>query len=114
MSYRLLLDEHIEQEVANRLTDAGHDIERVQSVPALGAGADDEALAEYSLETGRAVLTYDDDFISAVDRDAYHAVLFVEDDTLTAREIVRILERMAVLYPYEELAGLQKIGREWL
>jgi hypothetical protein len=47
-TYRLLLDEHIEHEVLDRLVDAGHNVEHVDTVANLGKGASDTELAAYS------------------------------------------------------------------
>ena len=38
-TYRLLLDENIEHEVLDRLVDAGHDVEHVDTVTYLGKGS---------------------------------------------------------------------------
>lgn len=81
MGYRLLLDENVEHEVRQRLEAGGHDVERVEEVAALEKGATDDALAAYSLETDRTIVTYDDDFVENVQADTYRAVLFFEDDT---------------------------------
>lgn len=62
-TYRLVLDENLEREVAERLDEAGHDVEHVDSVDELGEGAHDTDLAAYSVETDRAIVTYDDDFV---------------------------------------------------
>lgn len=113
-TYRLLLDENLEREVLDRLTDAGHDVEHVDTVAALGKGASDAELAAYSVATDRAIVTYDDDFVEDVPPAAYRAVLFFEDDTLSAKEVALVIHAMAEVYPYEEVEGLQKTGRQWL
>jgi predicted nuclease of predicted toxin-antitoxin system len=113
-TYRLLLDENIEHEVLDRLVDAGHDVEHVDTVANLGKGASDTELAGYSVATDRAIVTYDDDFIADVPPTDYRAVLFFENDTLTAREVASTIHAMAELYPYREVEGLQKTGRQWL
>lgn len=59
-------------------------------------------------------MTHDDDFVEDVPPDRYRAALFVADDTVSAAEIATIIDSMSKLYPYEELVGLQKTGREWL
>ena len=59
-------------------------------------------------------MTHDDDFVEDVPPDRYRAALFVADDTVSAAEIATIIDSMSKLYPYEELVGLQKAGREWL
>lgn len=112
--YRLLLDEHVDPEVITRLRNRGHDVEHVDFVPALGKGATDSELAAYSNETGRTIVTYDDDFIREVDQNQYRAVLFFENDSVSARELTDIVHAMSEQYPYDEVQGLQKTGREWL
>lgn len=113
-TYRLLLDENLEHEVLDRLVDAGHDVEHVDTVANLGKGASDTELAAYSVATDRAIVTYDDDFVEDVPPTEYRAVLFFEDDTLSAKEVALIIHAMADLYPYEAVEGLQKTGRQWL
>jgi predicted nuclease of predicted toxin-antitoxin system len=114
VTYRLLLDENLEHEVYHRLDSFGHDVEHVDCVTELGKGATDEDLATYSRETTRAIVTYDDDFVEAVPPEAYRATIYFEDDTMSAREVAEILHSMSEVYPYDEVSGLQKAGREWL
>lgn len=112
--YRLLLDEHVDPEASARLTDRGHDVEHVDTVPGLGKGATDLELATYSLETDRAIVTFDDDFVREIDEGRYRAVLFFEDESVSARELTEIVHVMSEQYPFAEVRGLQKTGREWL
>lgn len=114
MGYRLLLDENIEAEATDRLAAAGHDAEHVDAVAALGKGASDAALARYSVETDRTIVTYDDDFVARVPPEEYRAVLFFEDESVSVSELVAIVDAMAAVYPHDEVDGLQKTGREWL
>lgn len=114
MGYRLLLDENVEREVLHRLEERGHDVVHVDLVEALGKGVTDEALARFSREEDRAIVTYDDDFVAGVPASEYRATLSFEDDTLSAGEIAEIIHLMAQAYPYDEVEGLQKTGREWL
>ena len=114
MGYRLLLDENIEHEVLHRLTADGHDVEHVDSVPRLGKGTSDETIARYSLDADRIIVTHDDDFVEDVPPNRYRAALFFADDTVSATEIANVVDRMSRFYPHEEVAGLQKTGREWL
>lgn len=114
MGYRLLLDENIENESADRLTAAGHDAEHVDRVSGLGKGTPDAELARYSVQTDRTIVTYDDDFIAGFSPEEYHSVLFFEDESVTVTELVAIVDAMADVYPHAEVDGLQKIGREWL
>lgn len=112
MGYRLLLDENVEREGSDRLTALGHDVERVETVDSLGRGTPDDILAQYSRREERAILTHDDDFVAA-SHDA-HVVLFVADESMTAADLATVVDRMADIYPCEELDGVQRVGREWL
>lgn len=114
MAYRLLLDENLENEIQHRLQNLGHDVEHVDFVQELGKGATDEELAEYSRENDRAIVTYDDDFVEDVGPDRYRATLFFEDDSVSAKEVTDIVHEMSEVYPFEEVTGLQKVGRGWL
>ena len=114
MGYRLLLDENIEHEVLHRLTADGHDVEHVDSVPRLGKGTSDETIARYSLDADRTIVTHDDDFVEDVPPNRYRAALFFADDTVSATEIAAIINTMSQFYPHEDIARLQKAGREWL
>ena len=113
-TYRLLRDEHIEPEVVERLEDAGHDVIHIDTLSDLDKGASDLDLAAYSRETDRAIVTYDDDFVSDVPSTAFRAVLFFADETLSGRDVATIICSMAEYYPFEEVTGVQKTGREWL
>jgi hypothetical protein len=106
MGYRLLLDEHLEHEVLARLDD--HDVEHIDFVPRLGKGSDDEALARDSLATDRTIVTYDDDFVAEFEPDDYRAVLFFEDDTLSARDVAAVVDAMASVYPTNRSTGCRK------
>lgn len=114
MSYRLLLDENVEHEVFHRLESKYHDIEHVDFVPTLEKGTSDEMLAQYSVENDRTIVTYDDDFIGTLSDSEYRAVIFFEDDTMSAREVAEILHVMSTVYPHDAVHGLQKAGKEWL
>ena len=74
MVYRLILDENVEHDVLHRLDNYGHDVEHVDFVPSLGKGTKDHPIAQYSLETDRLIVTYDDDFVLEIDEDDYRAV----------------------------------------
>jgi predicted nuclease of predicted toxin-antitoxin system len=55
----------------------------------LGTGASDRAIAQFSLETERAIVTHDDDFVEAIPVSAYRAVLYFGDESLSAANILR-------------------------
>lgn len=45
MSYRVLADENVERATINYLRKLGHDVERLDDVPEIGLGTDDESFA---------------------------------------------------------------------
>ena len=114
MGYRLVLDENVEHEVLHRLENYGHDVEHTDFVRELGKGIDDYPIARYSRKTGRAIVTYDDDFVLRVDESEYHAVLYVGDETLPASEVADAVHELSRHYPQSGLPGLQYVGAGWL
>lgn len=114
MVYRLVLDENVEHEVLHRLDNYGHDVEHVDFVPELGKGAADNSIAQYSLDTDRVIVTYDDDFVLEVDEDDYRAVLYFGDATLSIEQVADVIHAVSQGYPQEELQGLEYVGKEWL
>lgn len=114
MVYRLILDENVEHEALHRLENYGHDVEHVDFVPALGKGTGDYPIAQYSLDTDRVIVTYDDDFVLEVTEDDYRAVLYVGDATLSVKQVADIVHTVSQQYPQAELSGLEYVGEEWL
>jgi len=114
MVYRLILDENVEHEVFHRLENYGHDVEHVDFVSELGKGAADHPIAQYSLDTNRVIVTYDDDFVLDVDEEMYRAVLYFDDATLSVEQVADIIHTVSQNYPQAELRGLEYIGEEWL
>jgi predicted nuclease of predicted toxin-antitoxin system len=114
MSYRLILDENVEHEVLHRLENYGHDVEHVDFISELGKGTGDYSIAQYSLDTDRVIVTYDDDFVLEVAEDDYRAVLYVTDATLSVKHVADIIHTVSQAYPQEELRGLEYIGENWL
>lgn len=113
-TYRLLLDEGIEDEVTHRLSAQGHDVEHVDSVSELGKGSTDEDVGVYSIETDRLVVTYDDDFVLKLNPADYRAVLYFDDASTPAEQVAAIVDSMAAHFPPDEVDGLVEMGREWL
>lgn len=114
MTYRLLLDEHIEHEVFHRLGNYDHDVEHVEFASSLGKEATDGEIARYSLEVDRLILTYDDDFVTKFDEDAYRGVFFFEDEQMSYQQVADITHAVSHVYPQDQVSGLEKVGREWL
>ncbi|WP_436931016.1 DUF5615 family PIN-like protein [Halosimplex halobium] len=111
MSYRLLLDENVERAVAERLRDGGHDIERVAAVPELGPGGADELVAAHARDSDRVLLTYDDDFVPAIDGTP---TLYVPDETLASDAVAGIVASVADHCPQSEIGGVVYAGANWL
>lgn len=99
MVYRLLLDENVEHEVYHRLENYGHDVEHVDFISELGKGTDDYPIAEYSHDTGRQIVTYDDDFVLEVDETQYEGTLYVTDSTLSVKDVADITHAVSQQYP---------------
>lgn len=114
MAYRLVLDENVEREVLHRLRNYGHDVEHVDFVPELGKGTADTPIAEYSMDTDRLILTYDDDFALELDEDDYRGVLYVGNASLTVEQVADIVHAISQQYPQPEIDGLEYLGEAWL
>ena len=114
MTYRLVLDENVEHEVHHRLENYGHDVEHVDDVSTLGKGVGDQSVAEYSRETGRILLTYDDDFVLELADEEYRGVFYVHDDRLPVKTVADIIHAISKQYPQSEVTGIEYIGDEWL
>lgn len=110
---RFLLDENLEHEVYHRLVDAGHDVVHVEVGSAPEKGATDAELAAFSRTERRVIATYDDDFRS-LPADSYHAVLYLPDQTLSARTIATALDTVSEYYSTTELGGFMTLGKSWL
>lgn len=113
-TYRLLLDEGVEDEVTRRLAAMGHDVEHVASVSRLGKGSTDADVGVYSIETDRFVVTYDDDVVLELEPTDYRAVLYFDDASTSAEQVAAIVDAMSELYPPDEFEGLVGMGRDWL
>mgnify|MGYP006303854003 CR=1 FL=1 len=113
MSYRILCDENIELATVNYLRKLEHDVQRVPEVSALNEGDPDARLAAYSRETGRLVLTQDDDFFTEIDPSNTAGVLAQRDRSLSAREVGDIVDEMATYIPQEQVT-LEYVTEQWL
>lgn len=114
MGFELLLDENVEHEVMYKLRDRGHDVEHVEFVPALEKGASDAKVANHSLRTERAIVSYDDDFKTAFSESDVFGFVFVPDGTLSSEQIVRILDTMSEHYDQHDLRGAHVLDKAWL
>lgn len=94
MTIPILADENVDHRILHRLEHYGVDVVHVDFVAELDKGCSDDRIAAYSLETGRMILTNDDDFLSAYGGDEFAGVLFVENDSLapsTVADIVNVI-----------------------
>jgi len=111
MRYRLLLDENVERSVGARLESRGHDVERVESVSALGPGSSDREIAAFLDDANRVLLTYDDDFRAVRPEPP---VLYVADETLAADTVAAVVDAIADHYPQSAVDGVTYASVEWL
>lgn len=86
---RLVCDENVRYSIANVLRQEGHDVERVRD--ALTTGDADAAIVEYCRESGRVVLTNDDDFLTV---DDHAGVLFLDEQRAPPREVAVAVQRV--------------------
>lgn len=114
MMYRLVLDENVEHEVYYRLTNYGHDVTHVDFVSSLGKGVDDQSIADYSRETDRIIVTYDDDFALELTDEDYRGAFYVYDDSLPVKTVADVIHAISKQYPQSEINGLEYVGDEWL
>ena len=97
MSLRLILDQNTERQLSEKLRKAGHDVERVVTVPELGEGAEDEEILSYAEQHDRIVVTYDSDF-TTVSPDAHAGVFFIPDQRLSSYEVFSIIQAVDGYY----------------
>lgn len=114
MGFELLLDENVEHDVLYKLQARGHDVEHVEFVETLGKGATDTAVAEYSLDTGRVVLSYDDDFRDDFSSTEFFGFIFMPDGTLSSEQVARIVDEMNEHYRQQDLRGVHVLDNAWL
>lgn len=94
MTVPVLADENVDHRVVHRLEHYGIDVEHVDFAAELQKGCSDVRIAEYSRETGRVVLTNDDDFLKAFDSSDLAGVLFVEDESLPPSSVADIVSEI--------------------
>lgn len=114
MSVRFPLDENMEPQLRHKLDAYGYDVEHVGDVAELDLGTTDDQIVRYSAREERVILTYDDDFITDHDYDAYHCAIYFEDRDFSGREVAEVVHRMASTYPESEFRGLEFGSKDWL
>ena len=96
----LLCDENIKHSVYNLLVQEGYDVARVQDAP--GLVFDDEAVIDHCRSADLILLTNDDDFF---DFDDHPGILFLTDQTVSPRSVVRAIQRIDELLDPAVLAN---------
>lgn len=96
MAYRIICDEHIEQQIVTYLEREGHDAIHVET--ALSLSADDTDIAAYAREEDRVVLTNDDDFLDT-DEFPKITVLYYPDNELPEHELAMMVSELTIYYP---------------
>jgi len=110
MGYRLLADENVEPSTVEYLRRLDHEVATVADVDALALGASDQAIAASAVETGRVVLTQDDDFLS---RPSGARILVQRDQTLSAREVGDIVHELSRHISQDDVT-VEYVSRNWL
>jgi len=114
MSFKLVLDENVEHEVLYKLQNRGHDVRHVELIGDLGKGTPDSDVAAYSLDTGRAIISYDDDFRDSFSENDFFGFIFMPDGTLSSEQIARILDAMSGHYDQRDLREMHVLDKGWL
>ncbi|WP_436910062.1 DUF5615 family PIN-like protein [Halosimplex marinum] len=94
MTVPVLADENVDHRVVHRLEHYGIDVEHVDFAAELEKGCSDSRIAEYSRETGRVVLTNDDDFLRTFDSGDLAGILFIEDESLSPSSVADIVSEI--------------------
>ena len=114
MDVSFLLDENIAAPLADKLTKAGHDVERVVDVGELGEGIDDTTIRLYAVQEDRLIVTSDDDFVQ-MPADSHSGVFYVPDQSLSSHELFHIIQRVIEAFPNREaMETVTYITSEWL
>lgn len=111
---KLFLDENLEHEVFHRLDHYEHDVRHPEVSDGLAKGVTDADIAAVSSAESRVIVTYDDDFRTDFGPADYHAVLFFEDESLSAHEVADIVHTVSRHYEADQLSGFIKVGRSWV
>jgi len=115
---RLLLDQMLDEEVAQALRDLGHDVVRVSEVGL--ACADDEAILGRAVSEGRVLLTLDEHFgdWTVLPLSRHFGVVRVKADPATSRNVLALmlpfLERAADSDLRNHLVILRPRGARWV
>jgi predicted nuclease of predicted toxin-antitoxin system len=98
MQVSFLLDENIAAPLAHKLAKAGHNVERVVSVSALGEGVDDTAIRQYAVQEEHLIVTSDIDFVQ-MPVESHSGVFYVPDQSLPSDELYNIIQCVIEAFP---------------
>ena len=114
MRVSFLLDENIAAPLADKLTKAAHDVERVVDLSELGEGVDDTAIRRYAAKNDRLIVTSDDDFVR-MPADSHSGVFYVPGQSLETHELYHIIQRVVEAYPNRDaMETVTYITTDWL
>ncbi|WP_436929715.1 DUF5615 family PIN-like protein [Halosimplex halobium] len=99
--------------MVHRLRNRDHEVVHVDLSGELSKGDPDSDLAAFSREREFVVVTYDDDFRDDFADDDYHAVLYLPDQTHSAKRIAGALDEIASYYAEGDLRGFLTVGESW-
>ena len=106
---RFYFDEHVHGAIAVGLRSRGIDVLLVQDDNR--TGSDDQEVLDRAREIGRAVVTYDDDYLSLAarlheDHQPFAPIIFLNPERITIGQAIDDLELIATAAEESELASL--------
>lgn len=114
MRLSFLLDEDTERELGAKLSQAGHDVERVVDVDELGPGTDDTDIRAYASQENRIIVTYDDHHVAAPYSE-HVGVFYCPNQRLEAFTIYRIVSTLLEHYDTRsDLPPVVYVSENWL
>lgn len=109
----VLVDEHIEHEGYHRLRGTNHEVRHVDLSDQLRKGATDAELVNFSRESRCILVTYDDAFRDYVSESALYGVLYLPDQTLSAKHIADVLQDISTYFDQRTLRGFTTVVSSW-
>lgn len=110
----LLFDEDTEQKLAHLCEKDGHDVERVVTVPELGAGTKDSEVRGYAKREDRIIIAHDDDHVG-VDTSDHAGVFYAPNQRLSSFELYRIISVVCETYDSSgDLPEIVYLTEDWL
>lgn len=96
MAYRIICDEHVDQQIVTYLERDDHDAVHVET--ALSLSADDADIAASAREEDRVVLTNDEDFLDTNEFPGI-TLLYYPDNELPEYELATMITELTRYYP---------------